>query len=52
MTILSQNRIVQIGINSIGYVVCGKPEYPDVGARVSGVRDWIFDNSDAAQWQC
>ena len=52
LTILSKNRIVQIGISSTAAVICGIPAYPSYYSRVFAVRDWIMANSDAAKWQC
>ena len=52
ITIMSQKRLVQIGIISIGFPDCSFIQYPSVVARISGARNWILQNSDAAQWQC
>ena len=47
------NRVVIVGVVSFGNdFSCGVPEFPAVGARVSSVKDWILDHTDAGQWQC
>ena len=52
LTILSQNRLVLIGVASIAITVDGDPETPSLFSRVSAVLDWIRENSDVAKWQC
>jgi hypothetical protein len=40
-----------VGIVSFGYPSCS-PLQPNGYGRVTFQKDWILNNSDAANWQC
>ena len=53
MTVMANSRVVIVGVTSFGNDFgCGLKEFPTVGARISFVRDWILDHTDAGEWQC
>ena len=39
------------GVTSFGQY-CGYGNNPGVYARVSAVKKWILENTDAGKWQC
>jgi hypothetical protein len=55
-TVLDNMRTTLVGVLSFGREVVAPPlngyEYPVISARVSAVKDWILQNTDAAEWQC
>jgi len=55
-TVLDNMRTTLIVVISFGQEVVAPPlngyEFPVVSARVSAVKEWILQNTDAAEWQC
>jgi hypothetical protein len=49
-------RTTLVGVLSFGREVVAPPlngyEFPVVSARVSAVKEWILQNTNAAEWQC
>jgi hypothetical protein len=54
--VIENMRTTLVGVLSFGREVVAPPlngyEFPVISARVSAVKEWILQNTNAAEWQC
>jgi secreted trypsin-like serine protease len=51
LTAIVNGKVTVVGVVSFGGVNC-PVNLPSAYARVSFQKDWILENTDAADWQC